>query len=106
MNKASLCPLCNEPTTYESVDIGVGIMYGPEYCVSCGWSEYHNAGKVIDGWYYDITGTAHNVDRIVENATRLGGDKLGELVREHFMDKDEIQNRGFDHNSDRDPSEW
>lgn len=33
------CPECGAPTTRDAVDIGVGVMYGPAYCIDCGWSE-------------------------------------------------------------------
>lgn len=55
-------PRCKEPTEHESVDVGIGIMHGPEYCSACGWSEYGDAGKVIDGYYHDITGSAYPVE--------------------------------------------
>jgi hypothetical protein len=34
------CPKCGSDEVYrDSVDIGVGIQYGPWGCPSCGWSE-------------------------------------------------------------------
>lgn len=33
------CAKCGESCYRESVDIGVGIMYGPWGCPDCGWSE-------------------------------------------------------------------
>lgn len=34
-----VCPKCGTLTDQESVDIGVGIIYGPHGCPNCGWSE-------------------------------------------------------------------
>lgn len=33
------CPKCGEECWRESVDVGVGIIYGPFGCSNCGWSE-------------------------------------------------------------------
>lgn len=33
------CPKCGGETHQDSVDVGVGIMYGPRGCIECGWSE-------------------------------------------------------------------
>lgn len=33
------CPKCGNEAHQDSVDIGVGVMYGPNGCPSCGWSE-------------------------------------------------------------------
>ena len=33
------CPKCAGKTHQESVDIGVGVIYGPRGCTVCGWSE-------------------------------------------------------------------
>jgi hypothetical protein len=35
-----LCPKCSTPVWRESVDLGVGIYYGPYGCPECGWSEW------------------------------------------------------------------
>jgi transcription elongation factor Elf1 len=35
------CPECGSTNcSRDEVDVGVGIMYGPWGCSSCGWSEY------------------------------------------------------------------
>lgn len=40
MNDDSPCPNCNEPGLWrESVNVGVGVIYGPYGCPNCGWSE-------------------------------------------------------------------
>lgn len=33
------CGNCGEDTIQDSVDIGIGIIYGPRGCPVCGWSE-------------------------------------------------------------------
>lgn len=33
------CPKCGGQTDQESVDVGVGVIYGPLGCIECGWSE-------------------------------------------------------------------
>lgn len=61
-----ICPKCSSECHRDSVDVGVGIIYGPYGCPSCGWSEYpeydlsdgqspvNEKGGVIDqyGGYY------------------------------------------------------
>lgn len=37
--KGNTCPECGQETWRESADVGVGIIYGPYGCGSCGWSE-------------------------------------------------------------------
>lgn len=33
------CPRCGGALEQDAVDIGVGTMYGPAFCIDCGWSE-------------------------------------------------------------------
>lgn len=33
------CPVCGGCIEHDAVDIGVGTMYGPAFCIDCGWSE-------------------------------------------------------------------
>lgn len=33
------CPKCDGETHQDSVDVGVGVIYGPRGCMLCGWSE-------------------------------------------------------------------
>lgn len=33
------CPKCDDECWRDSADVGVGVMYGPWGCPSCGWSE-------------------------------------------------------------------
>jgi hypothetical protein len=39
MEDAMECEECGDDCYRESVDVGVGIIYGPWGCPSCGWSE-------------------------------------------------------------------
>jgi hypothetical protein len=87
VSDTALCPECGEQIVCESVDVGVGTIYGPAYC-ECGWSEYALAGKVVDGWYHDAAGGAQRVDAIVSRARELGGDALAELCADAFSEGD------------------
>ena len=49
------CPCCRHECRRESVDIGVGIQYGPWGCSSCGWSE-HEEYDCRDGINTDSLG--------------------------------------------------
>lgn len=80
------CPECGEPTTCESVDVGVGTIHGPAYCESCGWSSSPLAGKVVDGWYHDAAGGAIRVGAIVDRARELGGGVMADGVDAAFED--------------------
>lgn len=33
------CPKCGGETYQDSVDVGVGVIFGPRGCIECGWSE-------------------------------------------------------------------
>ena len=35
----SVCPKCGGETHQDSVDVGVGVIYGPTGCIECAWSE-------------------------------------------------------------------
>ncbi|MBY3263845.1 hypothetical protein HFO15_19655 [Rhizobium laguerreae] len=40
MTEEGVCPRCSEGELYQdSVDVGVGVIYGPWGCPCCGWSE-------------------------------------------------------------------
>ncbi|MBX4941149.1 hypothetical protein [Rhizobium binae] len=59
----SPCPRCDEVGLWrESADVGVGIIYGPYGCPSCGWSENEEydlqkgGGVQPDGSYLDPYG--------------------------------------------------
>lgn len=81
------CPKCSQPTECQSVDIGIGVQYGPPYCSDCGWSSYEYANKIIDGWYHDATGAIYNVDKLIEHAYNFGGQELADLIKEAFESK-------------------
>lgn len=76
------CPKCGEECCRDSVDVGVGVIYGPWGCYSCGWSsdpEYDSSNGTSpaqkrhgDKKYADPCGGIHSVDRIAENLERLG----------------------------------
>ena len=34
-----LCPNCECPTIFDSVDVGIGNVSGPAYCPKCGWAQ-------------------------------------------------------------------
>jgi hypothetical protein len=42
------CPNCHEGAYRESVDVGVGIIYGPWGC-PCGWSEDDKYNQLLNG---------------------------------------------------------
>lgn len=69
------CPNCGDDGSLdrESVDVGVGILYGPWGCFSCGWSsekrfDRSNGAAEADAEYPDHiltpTGAAHHKRRI------------------------------------------
>jgi hypothetical protein len=69
-NEPCDCPHCGESCDRESVDVGLGVIYGPWGCASCGWSSdpqydsreglrYDGEDRVFDQW-----GVSHHVDRI------------------------------------------
>ena len=43
-----ICPICGYPTTWEEVDIGVGIQYSPAWCDNCGWREEDEIKEVME----------------------------------------------------------
>ena len=87
MSESNLCPECGESCDRDEVDVGVGIIYGPWGCYSCGWSEYDREQAEADhpGWYCDPTGGLHKIDAIVEKCERFGLD--GKVVRAAFEGK-------------------
>lgn len=84
MSEVKLCPECGESCDRGEVDVGVGVIYGPWGCYSCGWSEYDRRQAELDhpGWYCDPTGGLHKIDAIVEKCERFGLD--GDVVRAAF----------------------
>lgn len=79
------CAKCNEPCDQESVDIGVGIIYGPWGCSWCGWSsdsDYDRssgsapADDLRPGWYSDQFGSLHSKARLAEDI-KAAGERFG-----------------------------
>ena len=83
------CPKCGEECSRDSVDVGVGVIYGPWGCI-CGWSSdpHYDASNgpspaqlvAGDGKWVDSRGGVHSVDRIADNLARFG------VPREHVAD--------------------
>ena len=72
-----VCPRCGEPTSRESVDVGVGVIEGPEGCTgTCGWSEstdydaLYDGGLQDDGSYLDPHGNLYPAASFVARAIR------------------------------------
>lgn len=40
------CPDCGEPLVYDEVDIGVGVIRSPSWCMCCGWSEENGTDEL------------------------------------------------------------
>lgn len=82
MNEA--CPKCGEECDRESVDVGVGIIYGPWGCPACGWSsspEYdHSDGKTAPAqadhpdYYVDQFGGMTPKQALRDGVARFGID--------------------------------
>lgn len=63
MNDSAMdCPKCGDSCWRDSADVGVGIIYGPFGCPSCGWSEWSK---------YDRSGGESPT-----NITEAGGDRV------------------------------
>lgn len=87
------CPKCNNQCEQDSVDVGVGIIYGPWGCYFCGWSEDSEydrsngrpspAQQRLPNHYVDPCGGAIPLDRIADRLDRLGRDGK-RIVREAF----------------------
>jgi hypothetical protein len=76
------CPKCEEECWRESVDVGVGVIYGPFGCSNCGWSEdpYYDcsngpppaqvdepSGRVVTQF-----GVSHSDERLQETMDEVG----------------------------------
>ena len=42
------CPVCGGELEHDEVDIGVGVQYGPEYCIDCGWCADSGDEQLLD----------------------------------------------------------
>ena len=56
------CPECGGETDHETVHNGVALLHGPNYCTECEWTEWSDAGKVVDGYRHDRAGGKTPVD--------------------------------------------
>ena len=69
MNVDEKCPKCGGECWRESVDVGVGVIYGPLGCPDCGWSEYAEYDNSEEtqyteaGYYADQWGCVHPMIR-------------------------------------------
>lgn len=71
---AKVCPECGGTCDRDSVDVGVGVIYGPWGCCDCGWGE--NGGARVEGdRYIDQFGGSTSIERMADNAERLGIDR-------------------------------
>lgn len=70
------CPKCNSECDRDEADVGVGILYGPWGCYSCGWSEIDRAAVEAEypGYYCDPTGGLTKIATIVDGCARFGLD--------------------------------
>lgn len=63
------CPHCTTDCLRESVDVGIGVIYGPWGCPNCGWSEddkYDSRTGVVrdgDSRVFDPYGVSYHVTR-------------------------------------------
>ena len=63
------CPHCGEGCDRDSVDVGVGVIYGPWGCPNCGWSsdpQYNSRGGVRpdgDERVFDQYGNSCHISR-------------------------------------------
>lgn len=89
MDLAKPCEKCSSPCLQESVDVGVGIIYGPWGCPDCGWSEdkqYDCSNGLLPlhpdypGRFVDQFGSAHSVVRVMENTGDHMSIEAGVLV--------------------------
>lgn len=75
---AQNCPHCGEPCDRESVDVGVGVIFGPWGCSGCGWSSdsrYDSREGIVrdgDDRVLDQFGVSHHVDRLAGKAVLVG----------------------------------
>lgn len=72
------CPHCGDTCDRESVDVGIGMMYGPWGCSNCGWSEdpdydcRDGIKRDGDDRVLDQFGVSHHVERPDGMAVLIG----------------------------------
>ena len=78
------CPKCGEECDRDSVDVGVGVIYGPWGCYCCGWSsspEYDcsegrpKAQEEMEGYIVDPFGGATPKAGMIEKLHHFGLDE-------------------------------
>lgn len=75
------CPRCKSPCDQDSVDVGVGIIYGPWGCNTCGWSEdarYDSSiggGVQADGSYVDPQGSLWPAGNLLAKAMKRANEE-------------------------------
>jgi hypothetical protein len=77
------CPKCGGETYQDSVDVGVGIIYGPLGCTMCGWSESEEYDQTIEanrepdskGGFKDQYGGYHPAGSITALAFKMSREK-------------------------------
>ncbi|QWY83271.1 hypothetical protein [Rhizobium phage RHph_X2_25] len=84
MTEEGVCPRCDEGELYrDSVDVGVGTIYGPWGCPCCGWSESEaydlefGGGVQANGSYLDpyggLTPAANPIARMLAAEAKKEG---------------------------------
>lgn len=85
------CPKCQEDCHQESVDVGVGTIYGPWGCI-CGWSEWPEydssngpspASLEHPDYYVDSCGGMQRKSAIAEKLDYFGLDGQ-KIIEEYF----------------------
>jgi len=79
MTVTGQCPHCGEQAQQDSVDVGVGVIFGPWGCSACGWSESEDydgefgGGVQVDGGYLDPMGNLYPAASPLAQFIRGGG---------------------------------
>lgn len=77
------CQKCGELCDRDEVDVGVGVIYGPWGCYSCGWSEDSRydcsegtsaAQQESPGFYVDPCGGKQRISAIEDKLNHFGID--------------------------------
>lgn len=79
MTISGQCPRCGEETYQDSVDVGVGVIFGPWGCTACAWSEdeaydgQFGGGVQENGSYLDPMGNLYPAASPIAQFIRAGG---------------------------------
>ena len=52
-HRLTRCPMCGGELGHDEVDLGVGVAYGPEYCIDCGWCADSGDEMLLDESFDD-----------------------------------------------------